>query len=284
MPINFSLSKKLLAYSAIAPAILCLSKSSNAQVIYHNFNPDEQLSGFSQFDLDNDGIYDLAFNNQHLSTLVVSNSQNYYKVSCTASIRASSYNSLAGNGSGLAQLNSGDVVDQNLQWAESATFLLGYLYRNDLDSIYNVGGNWNAASDKFFAFRLKNGAATFYGWMRMSVDGNGCGLTLNDFAVNTTPDEFIAAGDTGLATVVPLAQAGSNPEIYTNHSSLFINVPGAIQTPRSFIIIDLLGRKRCEVNSYDRLTAIPLNSLSAGEYLLVISDDQQSKTYRFIKD
>ncbi|MEO5674343.1 MAG: hypothetical protein ABIQ74_06825 [Chitinophagales bacterium] len=281
---NISLSEKLLAYTAMTTAFFSAAKSSEAQVVYHDFIPDELLSGFSQFDLNNDGIYDIAFNAAHVSNVMVYNSQNYYQVSCTASIRASSYNSLAGAASGLAPLNSGTVIDDNLSWIPSATFLLGYLYRKDIAGIYSAEGNWANTTNKFFGFRLKNNGGTYYGWMRMSVDGYGCGVTLHDYAYNMLPDELIIAGDTGTATIISAQANTSQPQIFVQDQILYVKLDQNPQVKANLTIVDVLGRNRYATFSNQSLTQISIAELEQGEFLLVIRKGNDGDVLRFIKN
>jgi hypothetical protein len=281
---NNTLSKNLLAYSSVASAFFCGIKNSDGQVIYHDFIPDEELAGFSQFDLNNDGVYDLAFNEAHTSHVLIYNSQNYDEVSCTASIRASSYISLAGAASGLAKLDSGDVINENLNWIPSATFLLGYFYKNDHQGIYSALGNWANTTDKFFGFRLNNNGSTYYGWMRMSVNGYGCGVTLKDYAYDTNPDELIIAGDTTVFTLVEQPLQIIKPNIFVKGQILFIRLNQSLPSSSVFSIVDLLGRERYSGFCNQQLSQVSIAGLNPGEYLFHIQEKSFTTTLRFIKD
>src|ERR1043166_5658877 len=64
-----TLAKKLAAYSGLASAILIAAKSSDAQIIYTDLNPDATtvLGDTYLLDLNNDGINDFRFNLIHVT-------------------------------------------------------------------------------------------------------------------------------------------------------------------------------------------------------------------------
>jgi hypothetical protein len=59
---NLSLRKKLTGYSAIAATVLSI-QNSEAQIVYHDLNPDVNVLDEDTFylDLDNDGVNDFQF-------------------------------------------------------------------------------------------------------------------------------------------------------------------------------------------------------------------------------
>src|SRR6266513_401738 len=65
-----TLSKKLASYSALASAVLMVSKTADAQIIYTDVIPDDttQVVGSYTMDLNNDGTTDFQFNLIHGAT------------------------------------------------------------------------------------------------------------------------------------------------------------------------------------------------------------------------
>ncbi len=72
-------------------------------------------------------------------------------------------------------------------------------------------GNFDAAGDQYVGvrFNLNGGADTHFGWVLVNVERSGTQLsvTIKEYAYNTTPDEPILAGDTGIVAVGGVSEA-----------------------------------------------------------------------------
>lgn len=187
-----TLSKKLASYSALASAVLMVSKASDAQIIYNDVNPDDTVHQVGSYvlDLNNDGTPDFQFNLIHLQTSsgatdtlvnlvhVDGLGNNSVVASPTSTYFSSYYYANA--------LNAGDPINgaANFESLGMLASLSGGTF-----------GSWVNVSNRFLGLKLVVNANTYYGWARLSVNQACDQLIVSDYAVDTVANEGIVAGD-----------------------------------------------------------------------------------------
>ena len=113
----------------------------------------------------------------------------------------------------IAGLNTGDPVGPTQPFTTQAVVNNGQpgYFVQHLVSSYNGStvGNFLGAQGKFVGLRFQIPAdnSTHYGWARISVDAN-FDLTLTDWAYESTANQEIVAGDTGVSAVPEPATLG----------------------------------------------------------------------------
>ena len=81
---------------------------------------------------------------------------------------------------------------------------------------------------RYLGLRFSLDGATYYGWARLSIPDSPlivASFTLKDHAYNSTPDEFILAGDTGVAITTDIARiACSDVQVTPNPFSSTLSI------------------------------------------------------------
>lgn len=195
-------SNKLAAYSALAGGFLLTGLQADAQLIYTDLDPDETIGLGDSYELDinDDGSTDFEF---LINSFTIPSF--FYSISNPSVLwdglinRAMIYpdggNSVYAatatgtGGSTFAYpyaMNNGDIVDEDLNFNGNSSQFLG-LYLSVVDypgagSNYPFinYGNWVNANNKFLGLKFEDGGETYYGWVRMSLDG--LELTIDDYA------------------------------------------------------------------------------------------------------
>lgn len=187
-----TLGKKLASYSALASAVLMMSKSADAQIIYTDVIPDDIViaPGSYTLDLNNDGTTDYQFNLIQYTTSFGTNTNNFVRVVGSGSNSVIQATMLLGAFSGYYYaniLNTGDPIGGSTYFKSQE--ILGSLF---FGGYY---GSWVNSTDRFLGLKLVVNSNTYYGWARLSVNQACDQLTVSDYAVDTVANETIAAGD-----------------------------------------------------------------------------------------
>src|ERR1043165_8110647 len=158
---NFSLTKKLSAYSAVASVILLFAKESSAQILYTDINPDYQSPeglGYLPLDLNNDGVVD--FQIRFRDYITTSGSSSAYLSIATInsiSVKALNGNQLVGQGgsfSSAGRLYANDVIGSAALWIGGIDYnVMGYFYDTFDGNIYQ-SGPWQSVTNGFLGLRL----------------------------------------------------------------------------------------------------------------------------------
>ncbi len=95
----------------------------------------------------------------------------------------------------------GDEINDEMEWLDAGVFT------ESIYLVYNqIGGSglvpfeaidWLGANYKYAPIRIKSGGEFYHGWIRLSVSETGNQVILHDYAIHTTPDIPILAGETG---------------------------------------------------------------------------------------
>lgn len=186
------LSKKLLAYSSAAGAIMAVGQTANAQIVYTDVDPDETVVGASyNLDLNNDGTTDFILTQGSFYT-------GWSTVRILpqggAGFISTQYPPASGWGTyTFAQaLSTDDPINSGATFNSSSansTMSLGFFG--------SIGaGPFLGQSEKFLGLRftLDGGSTYHYGWARVSMDASGAAVTIHDYAYESTADTEILAG------------------------------------------------------------------------------------------
>lgn len=197
---------KLTGYSAMAGALIFLNENADAQIIYHDIDPDTiiQLGGeIYDLDMDMNGEYNFRF---WKGTWY--DSFTYYEgTSSAVSIGVAGYassNNIAGDQiwTGFCDscsstfylptvMNKGAVVRPDLDFYNGS--VMAFVF----DNYYSGGGAgdwWPGTEDKYLGVQFENiDGEILYGWIRCSVIGDYV-LIIKDYAYNVIPDAPLLAG------------------------------------------------------------------------------------------
>jgi len=279
-----SIIKKLKQYSILASPIIGLSAVSQAQISYHDVNPDYELGAqagdFAEvaFDLNNDGITDFVF----------SVFSKYQSDSEGPKFNKAGIVPFQENGNAIvgytvthipnkyyyaSALNVNDDINSGKHFwdyfGDFGTFVY-YQYPN------HTFGQWNDVTDGYMGFRLKdNGGNTHYGWMRLDVSKADARIVIKDYAYESTPDLGIKAGDGEVP--VENVNSKSDVKIFAYDKTLFIESIEQSSGTMKILVMDLSGKLMLQQESYDDHTQLSLKDFSEGIYLVsVVSGDKQT--------
>jgi len=277
---KINLSKKLAAYSAMAVAGLT---AANAQIVYHDVNPDETITGGDSLALDIDGdavmdyyigflatTSDYGFNDQILmAPLVVNNLQ-----MATGAAWA------AWNWYGSA-LNMNDPINSAGNWAcpggadtrSRVFFATSWSYVN---GSYNYPaqayGNFNDGTDHYMGIQFQISGAIHYGWVRVNVDAGVSQLILKDWAYNTVADQPILAGQ---MTVNIEDQILGSTKIFSTDKNININfsadVTGVVR------VFNSLGQEVISESISSQNMVLNMSDAQSGIYSVVIESNGATK-------
>ncbi len=237
--------RKLKAYTAITTSVIAADVSS--QVRYHNIQDTTLVNNGDFFDIDfnNDGILDVRVSLSQFTSSYPTYSYYYYRNSVLAV--GLSYASAEIN----VQLNSYSYYEAaafnlNSSIGSSVNSFLGYGYlgvirgtSNSFSSYVFSSGQFPGSGQKFVGAKFNIGTAVHYGWIRMDVPSNSQSVTIFDFAYDTTANNTILAGDTGLA--VGIDELNSEKiELYASEAVL--HFPNSLNKTFDLRVYDLKGQ------------------------------------------
>lgn len=188
-----TLSKKLASYSALATIVLAGSKSSDAQILYTDVNPDDTIHVVGDYllDLNNDGTIDFHFNLTHKATL---SGGTYSSVDQIRVVGYGSNSVLRDPSPPYSSYPYAQVLLSGALIGGSATFSYQDILATNSDG-YSYWGDWRGVSNAFLGLKLSVNFTTYYGWARLSVDSVCDELIVSDYAVDTVANQAIIAGD-----------------------------------------------------------------------------------------
>lgn len=206
--------------------------AANAQVIYTNVIPDDTIlcsgspcTAIDSLDLDNDGNMDFLLSSYY-QYLGGCSSMRPPKVKSSASITSIGSNSFYGMSSNYpSALNYGNIIDSNLIWSNGAKSLKGTSHTTCTAS-FNQTGNWSTLTDYYLPVKIIKSGNNYFGWIRMqiiSVNYFHYEIILKDYAYNSTPNQFIVAGDKGAARVIAISTINS-PLCFGSNINIGFNI------------------------------------------------------------
>jgi len=277
-----SLENKIKSYSAMAAGMLAASSLADAQIVYHDVDPDVNISDSTYLlNLDNDTAIDFR---------LVQAGYFYYSTSFLnlVGVQALKDNEILGDtavtGTGSytstnflpKALKVNDLIDGNQKiWANSYSAIMyakGAYYGN----IVKIG-DWQNVTDRYLGLKFKIGNDWHYGWARLDVAQNAASFTLKDYAYEKHPNKKILAG-------VKISAIDETSEqiltTYFSNNHIVVNVMADI-TPSLAAVYNLMGEKLMETTIMKGSNVIN-QSLSSGVYIIKFNIHDQFFTRKII--
>ncbi|MBK9223007.1 MAG: T9SS type A sorting domain-containing protein [Saprospiraceae bacterium] len=268
-------------YAFIVTAMM-FSASANAQIVYTDVNPDTSIAnsgplyGFYYLDLNNDGTSDDSIS-YRVSGRVPMGACGGRRVS----ISVLNGNAVAGSKYPLA-MNLNDTISSALTWSASGD-LRHIQFSGPICTTIDTFGNWTNLIDNYLGLKLIVGTNTYYGWLRMHVNvttnANTASGIIKDYAYNSTPNQFILAGDTGAGpTRIIETIASSSINLYPNPTTNQLNIAlGSNNKKVQVIIADITGKiiysttasetQKIEVNTKDFVEGVYLVEVQSADFI-----------------
>lgn len=272
---NLKIQNQIKAYSAAAVVFVQMQHEANAQAVYFNIDPDENLYAFDelQIDFNDDGFIDIGFE-AHLN---LSNTYSYYQGWSTYTLGVYFY---VNNFSAIvrspvnpilaANLQPGDIIGEDALWNTNNEVTFAGFDLN-IYSYSEVINGWNKQNN-YIGVKFEVAGQTHYGWVRLSIDNLSNNsvdlpkLIIQDYAYEATPNtpitiEHVSAaiaenlilkdiGETSTANDLQLSFNKAIDETFVSEYRVFLHrIPDAIY------------------NSLDALLALP-----ADRYNSIIPD------------
>lgn len=195
-------NERLLAYSAMAAAMVAAIPDANADIVYVDI-PDVtlELGDFTTAEFDGDGVVDFAFG------LSSGNSGDWTFIRAFGSISFLTYGNATNMFIGYsgAILPYGSALGSGALIGPDASFVEGLYNQVFMASIYSgiTYGQFGDAEDHYLGFKFDIGGELHYGWIRVNCTVGPVTLTVRDWAYDDEANTPIIAGAT--ATPLPVA-------------------------------------------------------------------------------
>ncbi|MBA3647669.1 MAG: T9SS type A sorting domain-containing protein [Chitinophagales bacterium] len=263
-----SLIKKLKQYSALAAPLIGAATAANAQIVYTNVQPDATISKNQQgypIDLDQDGTNDFIIG--VIDTVVQFSDKDYFFHEVLAdpyndnSVVATTFQSNGFTFVYPIYFNKGNVIKPELGWNNAASQTMadfqGYVSTNG-----NGYGSWNNVTDKYLGLRIKKGSKEYYGWARLDIKASKDTVyfTLKDYAVQSTPDTAIEAGDNGGVPTGIFQTTTNDIAIFAYENQVHVSAPSS---SKGSMLIRLMNMQGQDVKVY---------SVNQNQYQFTVAD------------
>ena len=142
-----------------------------------------------------------------------------------------------------------------------------------------TSGQWINTADGYLGLKLISGSSIYYGWARLRVARFVTSFTIMDYAYNSTPNQFILAGDTGTGTTgITNNSFASSIKLYPNPATNHLTIAlGSINKNVELTIADLTGKiiytattdetDKIEVNTNEFAEGLYTVRIQTGEYI-----------------
>lgn len=258
---NLALQK----YLAGVGGALLVSQELNAQIQYHDFDPDVVISNERfMLDLNMDATDDF----QLVDTNIVS-----YNM-WIGGIYGLSSNSMQGNiSSGFNypfKLQLGDPIDATQSWVYnwgSMTIVVS--------GTSPYSSHWiNGVNDGYMGLRINVSGQTYYGWARMDLPASGDSIILKDMAYNTVSFEGLGAGEMPVSVAENELQ-GFTVKVMGNQ----ISVQTSGESNYQFRLMSIEGKTILSEN-HTGTSFYSVEQLPSGIYLAEIMSDGKKSIQR----
>lgn len=289
-----SLENRLKKYSALAGSIVAAAGSANAQIVYTDVNPDEnidQVDSVYALDLNNDATVDFNLVAVFASGTYLGGLLNYYAdIVAMVCEGSNELNGTVGtNATYAAALDFNDNIDATLNWlnvplgtgAQAGAMMAGNVVLTGLYSTTIGAGNFIGATDKFLGLRIHVGADSYYGWARLDVPLDARSFTIKDYAYQSISDSAIVAGDDGMGGV-GVAENGENLMKMRFNRNIFhldaynVNSNGTVE------IFNMTGQKVADLAATPGNNTYDLGILQGGIYIVRARFDEGEMTRKFM--
>jgi hypothetical protein len=150
-----------------------------------------------------------------------------------------------------------------------------FLNRND-----RLNEPWEDVSDRYLGVAKHMDGAWHYGWIRLDVPLDASWFTVKDFAINMNPGEGLLAGSGSPTSIDPIHPRDLDVDVYGIGKSIVIEFNTVSAATRHFSLYDLIGSKLSEGQLVGLRTTIPMASYPAGNYIAIIREGAELKSFR----
>lgn len=267
-----SLSNNLAKYGALSLAIAGVADATG-QVIFTDVDPDfVGIAGnpAAEFlgDFNDDGTNDLRI----IAGLVGGAGEAFTAINNDAgSVSGLTVGQMVGNYTYALNLEEGTLIS-----AGTGDFgNVGSLCY--LDGIADTFcGAGNSTPNGFAGIEFTVGGNTHYGWIELT-GVTGSTFTVTGFAFNATPDEPIAAGDTGLSVN---DQAFENFNYTVANGMLTMSAKTALE---NVTIFNISGQQVINKGLSSTNENVEISNLSTGVYIATVTVEGRAKSFKFVK-
>jgi hypothetical protein len=262
---NKELQSKLKKYSAAAVAVAATGISADAQVVYNMVNKTLNLANpIDSVDINADGTFDLG--------MVINDYPSYSATVITGGPINSQGHAMAGSTTSSYnypfKLNTGDQINTQLFIPDDSfgSFSIVVAGSNPFYSHWNGG-----VADGYLGMKLKIGANTHYGWVRMDITANNKTIVIKDMAYNSTPGGAMQAGQGHPQFGIESYEAIANSVWITGntlHTELLTGF-----TTAAVSLIDISGKTIHTFALDGAVNTFDLGELPAGTYVLSLQMD-----------
>jgi hypothetical protein len=232
---------------------MMFSASANAQIVYTDVNPDNQIDSTNiiyNLDLNNDAITDFNITYTTL-TQTITCGGTYIRTSYIIEVAPLDSNEvgkdISGNGFPSALLLNSPIDDTLFTWLNGGSrglaingWTCGGPTMMQLHTYFAC--NFLNASSKYLALKLHVASQVYYGWVRLSVASGVINATIFDYAYNSSPGQPILAGQTTATGINENSFAASInvfPNPATNHLTIAL---GSNSKRVEVTIADITGK------------------------------------------
>lgn len=171
-----------------------ISFSFKAQVVYTNPNPDIDLNYF-----ESQTIYPLSSDISSVSFYLrihpLPDSEQNGSDSIQFNLGMNNCYFLKSlNGEYPDTINWGNPINANSPWQWTSEWPSSHVIISTTQGS-ETDGIWADVDSKFLGFRCFYEGDTIYGWMRISIDNDVPSIRLHDYAINSTPNQGLVAGE-----------------------------------------------------------------------------------------
>jgi len=247
-----------------------------AQIVYTDIDPDTTLIGstsspfhYYYMDLNHDSVDDIRFAHFAPSSSWI-NAEVYcvYGNNQDEMILTSSGYPLALNQGMNIGSSSGTWTNTVSGSTNSALFL----------NANGSGGNWIGVTNKYIGLRVMIGSNYYYGWARLDVPANAASMTIKDYAIQTTPNLAINAGDNGTVSITE-ENIPSYFTVYANQKTIFIYNNENEYNDVNVRVFNMLGDE-VHFQNMNQSTEINMSKLNTGIYLVNLESFMGISTYK----
>lgn len=264
-----SLSNNLAKYGALSLAIAGVADATG-QVIFTDVDPDfvGLASESSEFfgDFNDDGIDDLriisgVFGNEDF-TAINNNA---------GAVSGLTVGQMVGNYTYALNLDEGTLISAGTGEFGNVGSLC---YLDGIADTFCGAGN--STPDGFAGIEFTVDGNTHYGWVELT-GVTASTFTVTGFAFNATPDEPIAAGDTGLSVN---DQAFENFNYTVANGMLTMSAKTAME---NVTIFNISGQQVINKGLSSTNENVEISNLSTGVYIATVTVEGRAKSFKFVK-
>ncbi len=288
---NNDLAKRLARYSSTAGIMMAIAPvCTNAQISYSGEQNISLSSNGDTYSLDMDGDENTDFkfelekyNSSYTDTnrnVFFSNYYNEIKIRNNSATANSWINKPLSKTSYSINKSDTNFTNTNTTYLAIKIKRLKRYSNNETNYETYKSGNFLDTENKYLGVKFKIGTDTHYGWIRLTIPANASTLTIVDWAYETTADEGIKTGATGVSTGISNSTENSI-SIYPNpvQNTMVIN---GFDNDAVVNVINSLGQSVAK-QSITAGESIDLSNQSAGIYIVKIENQGNTITKKIIK-